>query len=360
MRQRLNIPACVAFVSLAWPLAAAVAREPEKVAAPVATREFSIVGDIPHLDGNPVKLWGIRWNNALMSPAVTERHVRCLDTVVAHGINLLTVGLQGTNGSFPSVDAGPNAFLPTGALRADFGKRLEWIIREADKRGMVVGIYVLQPRKDQELKDEAAVKRAIEETGRFLTERKLKNVFVNLMHEFSHPVRADHELLREPDGAAKKARLTAWFKAVAPDIEAGVCPNHQSGSADSYPGMEVRFYQEEMPIPSTGFAVNTETHDNDEPGNEGIFNRFHRESMRKDWERYLGQPRLVMVFHSSHIEGVTNSAGTGPNPELGGYGTGPSDRGARFFFEWVRDHVGRWEYPHHILDRTDDAGKKVE
>jgi hypothetical protein len=55
-----------------------------------------------------------------------------------------------------------------------------------------------------------------------------------------------------------------------------------------------------------------------------------------------------MVFHSSHIEGVTNSAGTGPNPELGGYGTGPADRGASFFFEWVRDRVGRWEYPDHV------------
>ena len=190
-----------------------------------------------------------------MSPAVTERHVRCLDAVVAHGINLLTVGLQGTNGSFPSVDAGPNAFLPTGALRPDFARRLEWVVREADRRGMVVGIYALQPRKDQELKDEAAVRRAIEETGRFLTEHKLKNVFVNLMQRNratpSGPITRSS---RSPTCAAKKARLTAWFKAVVPEIEAGVCPNHQSGSADSYPGMEVRFFQEEMPIPTSGFC----------------------------------------------------------------------------------------------------------
>lgn len=31
-----------------------------------------------------------------------------------------------------------------------------------------------------------------------------------------------------------------------------------------------------------------------------------------------------------------------------GYGTGPADRGIRFYYEWVRDNVGRWEYPHHV------------
>jgi hypothetical protein len=33
---------------------------------------------------------------------------------------------------------------------------------------------------------------------------------------------------------------------------------------------------------------------------------------------------------------------------MGGYGTGSDDRGIRFYYEWVRDHVGRYEYPGHI------------
>jgi hypothetical protein len=56
-------------------------------------------------------------------------------------------------------------------------------------------------------------------------------------------------------------------------VEAGIRANHQSGSADHHPGMEVRFSEEEMPISSSGFAVNSETHDDNEPDNEGIFNR---------------------------------------------------------------------------------------
>jgi hypothetical protein len=29
-------------------------------------------------------------------------------------------------------------------------------------------------------------------------------------------------------------------------------------------------------------------------------------------------------------------------------GTDQDDRGVRFYYEWVRDHVGRWEYPRHV------------
>ena len=97
---------------------------------------------------------------------------------------------------------------------------------------------------------EAVIRRALEETGRFLVKRRLQNVFVDLMHEYNHPERIDHPLLREPDGAAKKAKLTAWFKAVAPAIEVGVCPTEDSGTADEYPGMDVRLIQKSMPIPA--------------------------------------------------------------------------------------------------------------
>ncbi len=37
---------------------------------------------------------------------------------------------------------------------------------------------------------------------------------------------------------------------------------------------------------------------------------------------------------------------------MGGYGKSEADRGMRFYFEWVRDHVGRYEYPDHF-----EAGK---
>jgi hypothetical protein len=314
------------------------------------TREFEVRGDRPYLGGEPVKLWGVRCNNALMSQAVTERLVNNLDNWMAHGVNLLSVGLQGTNGGFPSVDAGPNAFTRDGRLIPAFGERLKWLIREADRRGMVVCVGLFMPRKDELLKDEEAIHKGMDQVGLLLTREGLRNVFVNIYQEFNHPTRADHEIFREPDGAAKKAKLTAWWKAAAPGIEAGICPNHLSGSSVDYPGCDLKLFHEAMPFPEEGFAVNTETPDRDASGYEGVFNRFHLAAIAKECEAYRDQPRLAMLFRSPYVEDVTGVQGTGPNFEAGGDGSGDSERGFRPYLEWLRAHVGRWEYPRHVLD----------
>ena len=106
--------------------------------------------------GEPVRLWGLRCGNALHSRSVTERHVNCLDMMAAHGINLIGVYIQGTNGGFPNPDAGFDGFRRDGRLKPEVAERLEWLIREADRRGMVVMVGLLSPRKDQDLYDEAA------------------------------------------------------------------------------------------------------------------------------------------------------------------------------------------------------------
>lgn len=320
----------------------AVAEEPKP------TREFELRGDEPYLGGEPVKLWGLRVNNALMSPAVTERLIHNLDNYAEHGINLISVALQGTNGGFPDVDAGPNAFTPDGRLIGGLKKRLELVVREADRRGMVVCVGVMMPRKDQWVRDEAGVENAIEETARFLEQRKLRNVMVNLYQEFNHPSRVDHEIFREPDGDAKKARLTQWFKTLAPAIEVGICPNHLSGSPAAYTGCDVVMFHEEMPIPAEGFALNTETPDEDQTGAEGVFNAFQRAHMQSVWTRYEGSSRVAMLFRSPYLEDVRGRQGTGPNLEMGGHGTGERDRGVQVYFDWVREHAGRWVYPKHV------------
>jgi hypothetical protein len=312
------------------------------------TKEFAIRSDRPFLGGEQVDLWGLRCGNALYSTAVTERHINNLDNMVAHGINLIGVYIQGANAGWPNPEGGLDGFRRDGRLKPEVARRLEWLIREADKRGMVVQVGVLSPRKDQDLYDEAAIRRAIEETGRFLVRRNLKNVFVDLMHEFDQPDRIDHEILREPDGASKKTTLTKWFKDVAPDIEAGVCPTVESDTADTYPGMEVRIIQKQAPIPSEGFVVNVETLRQDNFENDGVFNQGNIAYILADCQRYLDAPNAVMLFHSAYCQGISNKSGTAPHPEAGGYGTGPNDRGIRFYYEWVRDHVGRYEYPRHI------------
>jgi hypothetical protein len=314
------------------------------------TKEFAIRGDRPYLGGKPVDLWGLRCGNALFSEAVTERHINALDNMTAHGINLIGVYIQGANAGWPNPEGGLDGFTRNGQLKPEVGRRLERLVREADKRGMVVMVGILSPRKDQDLYDDDAIRRAIEEAGRFLVKRNLKNVFVDIMHEFDQPDRIDHLILREPDGEAKKAKLTKWFKGVAPDIEAGVCPNVGTTTGDSYPGMDVRIIQKQAEIPSSGFVVNVETLRQDYFENDGVFAESARAYVLADCKRYLDAPNAVMLFHAAYIQGITNRSGTAPHPEAGGYGTGPGDRGVRFYYDWVRDNIGRYEYPRHIKD----------
>jgi hypothetical protein len=250
----------LAAAIVASPIVPDRARGPEPKNEPATpTKPFEVRNDRPFLGGQQIDIWGLRCGNALYSPAVTERHVNNLDNMVAHGINCIGVYIQGSNAGWPDPEAGLDGFRRDGRLMPDVAKRLEWLIREADKRNMVVVVGILSPRKDQDLSDEAAIQRAIEESARFLIERKLRNIFVDIMHEFDQPQRIDHALLREPDGPNKKAKLTKWFKAVAPEVPVGICPDVNSDTADSYPGMDVRIIQKQAAIPSEGFVVNVET-----------------------------------------------------------------------------------------------------
>ncbi|SIN77698.1 hypothetical protein SAMN05444166_0784 [Singulisphaera sp. GP187] len=336
-----------------WQYPRHVKADPEVISElPTPTREFEIRNDRAFLGGQEVDLWGLRCANALMSQAVAERHVRALDNMVEHGINLIGVYVQGSNPGWPNLLASKNGYTAEGQLKPEIARRLEWIVREADKRGMVVMVGLCSPRKDQEFRDEEAVKTAVQETARFLVRRKLKNVFVDIMHEYNHPARITRDIFREPEGPEKKAKLTAWFRAEAPDIEAGVCPTwnpkQELQSADSYPGMQVRIIQKEAPIPPDGFVVNVETHRLEPYSHDGIFTTAQLATMRSDFDQYKAAPNAVMLFHSGYCMGITNESGTAPHPEMGGDGTGPDDRGIRFYFNWVRDDIGRWEYPKHV------------
>jgi ketosteroid isomerase-like protein len=314
---------------------------------PPATREFSIKDDRPYLGGEPVQVWGLRCGNALFSQGVTERHVRNLDNMVAHGINCIGVYIQGSNGGHPDPEGGRDGYNVDGRIKPEFARRLEWLVREADQRGMVVMVGLFSPRKDQDFQDEAAIRRACEETAKFLVRRKLRNVFCDIMHEYNHS-RIDHDIFREPHGAEKKAKLTAWFKKFAPNIEVGVCPTYKSGTGDEYAGMDVRVIQKEHEIPKTGFVVNVETQRHDAYSNDGKFEADEFPIFLDYFRQYAEAPNACMLFHSGWCQGITNGSGTGPNPEMGGYGKSEDDRGIRFYYEWVRDNIGRYEFPRHI------------
>ncbi len=151
--------------------------------------------------------------------------------------------------------------------------------------------------------------------------------------------------------------MTSWFQAIAPEIEAGVCPTQDTDTADEYPGMDVRMIQKAMPIPSNGFVVNVEPTRYDYYENDGLFSPGDIAEMKAGWGHYRAAPNAAMLFHAAYLQGISNKSGTAPNPEPGGYGTGQDDRGMRFYFDWVRDNVGRWEYPDHVTVKAGGSGK---
>jgi hypothetical protein len=325
--------------------AAAVAHAQPPTQEP--TREFEIRNGRAWLGGHEIKIWGIRSGNGLMSPAVTERFIRNLDNMKAHGLNAILVYIMGSNTGWPEEWGARNGFERDGRLKPAFAQRLEWLVREADARAMVVGVGVFTPRNVANMDGEEAFKRALQDTGRFLKERGLRNVFVDIMHEYNHR-RVVPDIFKEPGGPEKKAKLTAWLKEANPDLEAGVCATIDRGTDPFYPGADFSTIQKTMPAAEKGFTMNVESHKRDNYDTEGIYTEKGLAEQYSWFEQYKKLPNAALFLHAAFITGLRGRDGSSPHAEMGGYGRSEEDRGVRFYYEWVRDNVGRWEYPRHV------------
>ena len=321
------------------------------MAQELPTKLFEIKNDRSYLGGNEIKLWGIRGGNALMSPAVTERFVRNFDNMAAHGINGFIVTVMGTNTGWPEEWAARNGYEPSGAFKPATAQRLEWLIREADKRGIVVGVTIFTPRNVANMNGEEAFKRSLQETGRFLKERGLRNVFVDVMHEYNHR-RVVPDIFKEPGGPQKKAKLTAWFKEVNAEVPVGVCATIDRGTDPTYPGADMNIIQKTMPIPATGFTMNVESHKRDNYDTDGVYTDAGLAENYGWFEDYKKRPNAAIFLHAGFITGVSGRDGSAPHAEMGGYGKSAEDAGVRWYYDWVRNNVGRWVYPRHVPATT--------
>jgi hypothetical protein len=116
-----------------------------------------------------------------------------------HGLLAVTLNLQGgspqgyTKGNQPWHNS---ALTETGELRPEFMKRLEQVLDQADRLGMVVMLGLFYFGQDERLKDEAAVCRAVDNSLDWLFERGYKNVLIEVNNECN--VRYDHAVLK-PD-----------------------------------------------------------------------------------------------------------------------------------------------------------------
>ena len=133
-----------------------------------------------------------------------------------HGLLGITVNFQGGSpeGYSKAQPWENNTFNPDGSLRAPYLARIKRILDKADQLGMVAIVGYFYFGQDQRLKDEAAVKKAVENATGWLLERENRHVLVEVDNEcnvkaYDHPILMPdrvHELINVVKGMTAKGQ----------------------------------------------------------------------------------------------------------------------------------------------------------
>jgi hypothetical protein len=114
----------------------------------------------------------------------------------SHGMLSFTLNLQGGS-PYGYSQAQPwynSAFDSLGGLRKDYFERLDKILEEADRLGMVPIIGLFYFGQDERLSDEKAVIAAVRNTVNWLFDKGYQNVLIEINNECD--IRYDHEILQ--------------------------------------------------------------------------------------------------------------------------------------------------------------------
>jgi hypothetical protein len=203
----------------------------DTVAAAERKTVVTIIGDAFHINGEPTykgrawkdkKIEGLLFNSRMVQGIFddlndetrakwnypdtgkwdaernTREFVAAMPEWRSHGLLSFTISLQGGSpqGYSQNQPWHNSAITPEGGLRPDYMARLEKILDRADELGMAPIVTVFYFGQDQRLKDEAAVKRAVERTIDWVHDRGYTNVLLEINNECN--VRYDHDILK-PD-----------------------------------------------------------------------------------------------------------------------------------------------------------------
>jgi len=152
-------------------------------------------------DENPetAELWKYPDTQVWSPDRNTDEFVAAMKTWREHGLLAFTLNLQGGSPTGYGNQRGwiNTAFDADGNLKDAYVKRLEKILREADRLGMVVILGLFYFGQDQNLKDEPAILRAVDTTLARLHEWQYKNILVEINNECDVN-QYDHDILK-PD-----------------------------------------------------------------------------------------------------------------------------------------------------------------
>jgi hypothetical protein len=126
----------------------------------------------------------------------TREFVAAMPDWHKHGLLAVTVNLQGGSPTGYSKDQPwhNSAIDADGTLRPDYLTRMAKVIDRADELGMVVILGVFYFGQDERLRDEDAVKAALDNAVKWVFDRGYRNVLLEVNNECN--VRYDHAILR--------------------------------------------------------------------------------------------------------------------------------------------------------------------
>lgn len=169
----------------------------------------------------------------------TTEFIAALPDYASHGLNAITVSLQGGNPLDAPVQNRPawriSAYGPEGDLDPAWMDRLDRVLRAADAEGMAVIVGLFYFGQDHHLNNEAAVVNAVDNVVDWLIERDHRNVLVEVCNECN--VHYDHEIL-QPDRVAELiARVTERSNGRLPvsvSLSGGRLPNDRIIAASNF------------------------------------------------------------------------------------------------------------------------------
>ena len=219
----------VALGCSGWLVLATAAPKKESPISPSRHTTVSIVGEEFYLNGQPTykartwdghKIQGLLFNSRMVQGIFDDRNpqtakqwaypdtgkwdaerntrefLAAMPEWRRHGLLAFTLNLQGGSPQGYSKDQPwhNSAIEADGSLRHNCLARLDRILDQADRLGMVVILGYFYFGQDERLKDEVAVVRATDNATQWLFERGYRNVLVEINNECN--VRYDHAILR--------------------------------------------------------------------------------------------------------------------------------------------------------------------
>jgi hypothetical protein len=125
----------------------------------------------------------------------TSDFVKAIPLWYKHGLLAFTLNLQGGSPlGYGNKNWINSAFTPTGALDLPYMKRLEKILNQADKCGMVVILGYFYFGQDQYLTDEKAVVNAVDNITQWILDKGYKNLLIEINNETD--IYYDHDILK--------------------------------------------------------------------------------------------------------------------------------------------------------------------